>query len=159
MPVPAILTAVFSAITSLGGSYLENRSRERATKLEIKKIEAEGRVEQARALAVATANYDNYAQQQMSRTWKDEYLVVLISFPYIVSFLTPFIELAVKISYAETITPRLFDMTSTLAKSWELVGQAPDWYQWSFMGIVIATFGLRWAAGGFTMPKLGKKDA
>ena len=117
------------------GSWIEGKNAERQAKLEIKKIEAQGRVEQAKALAQIEAEYDNYAQVAMKTSWKDEFLTIVITAPFLVSFATPYIEL-----FTET------DLTTTLDKAWAAVSTAPDWYQWSFLGIIIATFGLRWMA-------------
>ena len=115
------------------GSWIEGKKAEAVTKLEIKKIEAQGRIEQAKALAQIEAEYDNFAQVAMKSSWKDEYLTIVITAPFILSFSIPFIELIFGVPLAPT-----------LAAAWALVGTAPDWYQWVFMGIVIATFGLRW---------------
>lgn len=130
-------------------TYLEGKKEESKAKLEIKKIEAQGKVEQARALVQIEAEYDNYAQIAMKTSWKDEYLVIMLTIPFLISFLTPYISVFFGI-----------DLTVQLAQAWQLVGTAPDWYQWSFMGIIIATFGLRW----MTKEKVsglfkGKKDA
>jgi len=131
------MISLITSLLGIGGqsisTYMEGKNIERAAKLEIKKIKALGQVEQAKALANIEASYDNLAQTNMKTTWKDEYLVLVISFPYVVSFLIPFM------SYFTG-----HDFAGELATSWELVGTAPDWYQWCFMGIVIATFGLRW---------------
>ena len=125
------------------GSYMERKQLETQTKLEIMKIKAQGEVEAAKALAQIEAEYDNMAQANMKTSWKDEYLVLIMTMPTIVSFLVPFIQVFLGI-----------DLAPALKASWELIGMAPDWYQWSVLGIIIATFGLRWAAKGFQMPPL-----
>jgi len=117
------------------GSWIEGKNKEREVKLEIKKIQAEGKIEQAKALAQIEAEYDNYAQLSMRYSWKDEYLVIILTIPFLVSFFTPYIAVLLGI-----------DLTAQLTAAWQLVGTAPDWYQWSFMGIITATFGLRWAS-------------
>ena len=118
------------------GSWMEGKKIEKEATMEIKKIEALGRVEAAKALAQIEAEYDNYAQLAMKTSWKDEYLVIILSMPYLVSFAVPFIALFSDV-----------DMSPQVAEAWRIIGTAPDWYQWSFMGVIIATFGLRWMAG------------
>lgn len=130
--IQAILALLGVAGQSLD-TYLEGKKVEKQAKLEIKKIEAQGKIEQAKALAQIEAEYDNYAQVAMKTSWKDEYLTLVLSAPFLISFATPYIELFVE-----------EDLTTTLTAAWKAVGLAPDWYQWSFMGIIIATFGLRW---------------
>jgi len=126
-----------TALLGIGGqsisTWVKGRNEQAKAKLEIKKIEAQGKIEQAKALAQMEAEYDNYAQLAMKTTWKDEYLVIILTLPFIISFLTPYIAVLFGI-----------DLTIQLANAWKLVGSAPEWYQWSFMGIIIATFGLRW---------------
>lgn len=136
-----LLTAVFGVAGQSISKWLESKQIEKTTKLEIKKIEAQGKVEQAKALAQIEAEYDNYAQMSMKESWKDEFLVIILVIPFLVSFFTPYISVFFGI-----------DLTLQLSQAWELVGKAPDWYQWSFMGIIIATFGLRW----MTKHKIGK---
>lgn len=133
---------LITALLGLGGqsiaTWQERKKIESEKKLEIAKIEAMGKVEAAKALAQAEASYDNLAQQQMSNTWKDEYLVLILTAPFLLSFSAPFIHLFFKI-----------DLTQQIAEAWRIVGTAPDWYQYSFWGIIVATFGLRWAVTTF----------
>ena len=136
------LLALFGVAGQSVQTYLEGKAIERQTTLEIKKIEAQGRVEQAKALAQMEAEYDNMAQIAMKSSWKDEYLVVILSIPFLLSFATPYIQML--------ITD--YDLMAKLREAWQAVGLAPDWYQWSFLGVVIATFGLRW------LTKQGMKD-
>lgn len=128
-----LLGAIFGVAGQSIATWLQGKQEQAKAKLEIKKIEAQGKVEQAKALARIEAEYDNYAQVAMKTSWKDEYLVIILTIPFLISFFTPYIALFWGV-----------DLTTQLAAAWQLVGTAPDWYQWSFMGIIIATFGLRW---------------
>lgn len=104
---------------------------------EQKKIEHEGMIRLAEAksaaqVAMATreitneGDYDTAAMNQMQYSWKDEYLVIVLTAPFIGSFLP--------------------NVQEHVSRGWTYVAQAPDWYQWSFIGIICATFGLRWYA-------------
>ena len=125
------------ALLGIGGQTLEKWQERQLikeqSKTEIAKIKAQGKVDHAKALATVEANYDNIAQMAMKTSWKDEYLVIILTVPFLVSFFTPYIAVLWGI-----------DLTAQLTAAWTLVGTAPDWYQWSFMGVIIATFGLRW---------------
>ncbi len=95
-----------------------------------KKVKAEGKAKIATAQVEAKilqiqnkATMDAAAAGDMRYTWKDEYLTLLISIPVIMSFVP---GLAV---YVE----RGFQVLST----------TPEWYRYSFLGIIAATFGLR----------------
>ena len=100
-----------------------------------KKAERKDRIEEAKTVAQETrltkqvdheGEYDTEAQRQMQYSWKDEYLMVILTLPFICSFI-----------------PKVQDYVVT---GWEYVAKAPQWYQLAFLGVTIATFGLRWAA-------------
>lgn len=144
-----LLGALLGVAGQSFGTWLQGKQEEAKAKLEIKKIEAQGKIEQAKALAQIEAEYDNYAQVAMKTSWKDEYLVIILTIPFIISFFTPYIAVFFGV-----------DLTAQLAAAWQLVGTAPEWYQWSFMGIIIATFGLRWMTKTSVQNLFkGKKDA
>ena len=128
-----LITAILGVAGNSLQTWMEGRKEESKKKLEIKKIQAQGKIEQAKALAQIEAEYDNLAQMAMKTSWKDEFLMMVIVFPFIVSFITPYAAVFFGI-----------DLTLQLGQAWALVATAPEWYQWSFMGIIIATFGLRW---------------
>jgi len=130
-------TALLQPLAGLGKSWIEGRQLKAKAKYNIELFRLKAEIERAKSLAKAEAEYDNYAQIAMKTSWKDEYLVLVISFPFIISFGTPFISVFFGV-----------DLTPQLAKAWQLVGAAPEWYQYIFMGIVVATFGLRWMVKG-----------
>jgi hypothetical protein len=57
-------------------------------------------------------------------SWKDEYLTILLSAPVIGSFI-----------------PGVKDYAF---REWGYLEKAPLWFQTSFVGVIAATFGLRW---------------
>jgi len=132
-----VVEAIMSLL-GIGGKAVETYQRRQLAKQEhkfqLERIRAEGEREAAMALAETEAQYDNIAQRNMKTTWKDEYLVLVFTAPMIVSFLIPFIHVFWGI-----------DLTPQLRQSWALISSAPAWYQYTVWGIVIATFGLRWA--------------
>jgi len=109
-------------------TWLEGRAKRQVLKEEgkIRLEEAKVRGAELRAerAASAEANYDLEAMRQMQYSWKDEYLLIILSLPFLASFI-----------------PVVQDYVIT---GWGYISQAPDWYQWSFLGVIAATFGLRW---------------
>lgn len=101
---------------------LEAKLMEKEADAKIRLIEA--KVELAKQGQQIEADWDINAQNQMQHSWKDEYLLILLTLPIIGSFI-----------------PKIQD---DVVRGWEYVGKAPDWYVFSFLGIVAATFGLRW---------------
>jgi len=123
-----ILAGLISPITDTINTYQNNKAKkqERADRLEDAKVQ--GEIDRIAKITSGEIDYDVEAQRQMQYSWKDEYLVIVLSMPFICSFI-----------------PEVQDYIIT---GWTYISKAPDWYQWSFMGVIIATFGLR------TMAKL-----
>ena len=125
--------AIISGVTSLASSYMDNRKvkAEHKSKIEQARLNAEiNRIEKA---AKSDQDYDIEALRQTRYSWKDEYVLVILTLPFIGSFI-----------------PNIQDY---VLKGWEYINKAPDWYQWSFMGAVSASLGIRCAFKFFS----GKK--
>ena len=84
----------------------------------------DAKIELAKQGQKIEADWDINAQNQMQSSWKDEYLLFLLTLPIIGSFI-----------------PTVQDYVII---GWGHVSKAPEWYVISFLGIVAATFGLRW---------------
>ena len=111
-----------------------NEGRVKIAEAKINAKVARYNAEAARATKAidAETNWDLAALEASKDSWKDEWLTLLLSMPFIGSFI-PGIQDAV-------------------LKGWEYVAKAPTWYQIAFLGIVAASFGLRW---WFNQQKLG----
>jgi hypothetical protein len=112
----------------IGAGYLEGRR-----KLKEVKVEAESRVLVARAEAEvarlskaqdAEIAWDNAAVSQMDRSWKDEYLTLLLSAPIILAFLGEWGRKAAADGFAA-------------------ISNVPEWYMVAFMASIAASFGVR----------------
>lgn len=140
--IQAILALLGVAGQSIQG-WQERKTMEAGKRLEIDKIKAEAQVEVARSLAQTEAEYDNLAQRQMQFSWKDEYLTIVFTAPFILSFAAPFIQLFSGI-----------DMSPAIEAAWKQVALAPPWYQATVIGIIAATFGLRWLFKNMAIKKV-----
>lgn len=99
--------------------------------MEVRRIKQEGAVaiekaKQELALKRATSQeeYDVEAVKQMSDSWKDEFLVLVFTVILLGNFL-PVVQDYVLIG-------------------WEYLAKAPEWFTYSYMGMVAASFGSRW---------------
>ena len=101
---------------------LEAKLLKKEADAKLKMIDAQ--IELVRQGKKIEADWDLNAQKQMQNSWKDEYLLFLLTLPIIGSFI-----------------PAVQDYVVT---GWEYVAKAPEWYVFSFLGVVAATFGLRW---------------
>lgn len=97
----------------------------------LRRIKAEGRINLERARqdaelkrATAVEDYDTLAVQGMQYSWKDEFLVLVFTFILVANFL-PGVQNYVIIG-------------------WGYLEKAPDWFTYSYMGMVAASFGSRW---------------
>ena len=114
-----IIGPIISTLGALGKSWLETRKvkAEGNIKLAAAKIEARVKKEEAKA------NMDLSAMDGMASSYKDEFLVVLLSIPVIMCFI-PGIEV-----YA--------------LRGFEILETTPDWFRWAYTGVIAASFGLR----------------
>lgn len=110
----------FDIVTGLINNKKEKQAKQQ--ELDIKRMEAQATLDIANQRA--TTDYDIAALEMSKTSWKDEYLTLLLSAPFIGSFL-----------------PTVQDYVAT---GWTYVAKAPVWYQASFIGVIAASFGLRW---------------
>ena len=108
--------------TIKGNQAAKQAKSEKQLEIDLKLMEHKAEIEKADQ--AATTNYDLAALNSQVTSWKDEYLTILLSAPVIGSFI-----------------PGVQDY---VVKGWEYVGKAPLWFQTSFIGVIAATFGLRW---------------
>lgn len=118
--IPAIIGGVVSAIASLGKSWLENR-----------KVKAEGAIDISKAKIQAKvtkiekeADMDLASVSDMKHSWKDELWTI-----FFVAVLTG--------CFLPWTQPYIRDGFIFLKL------HTPDWFQWGFLGAIVASFGLR----------------
>jgi len=124
MSITAALS-IFSLAKGAWDSYMKVKEVKRQGKLEITKAKVEAKIKKINNQYQMDAN----AANDMRYSWKDEFFVVLLAFPYIMSFI-PGLDIYV-------------------LKGFEVMAKTPDWYQYSFLGAIAATFGLRAWFNGF----------
>jgi hypothetical protein len=117
--------AVISGVTSLASSYMDTRKVKTEHKAKVEQARVNAEINRIEKSAQSDQDYDLEALRQTRYSWKDEYVLVIITLPFIGSFI-PHIQ-------------------EHVLKGWEYIAKAPDWYQWCFMGAVAASLGIRWA--------------
>lgn len=105
---------LFGGISELVGGWFTDRRQKR-----------EAETQRYIADLNATTNYDLEAQKNMRHSWKDEYLIILHTFPWW-GYIIP-----------------SDDLTQRLDLLWSKMDTLPDWWWWIYLGMVISTFGLR----------------
>ncbi len=89
------------------------------------KIDAETAV--LMRVADNVADWEKIRAKAAQSSWKDEYLVLILSFPFIASFIP--------------------DAEPYIQSGFEAMSKTPDWYQWSFMAAICASFGIKGLRG------------
>lgn len=114
--------AFLKPLAELGRGWLEGRQ-----KVQLAKIEAQ--VTRLQQSAQHEADWDREALRQMQYSWKDEYILLLITAP---------------IWYAMITSAFFPEHMGAVDRFFLILSEFPEWWIASFTGIVAASFGLRW---------------
>ena len=125
---------VITSILSLGSTWLEGKNKQAQATVEAKLVEikAEADIKLAKATAITkmaeagqAQNYDldRLAMENMSKSWKDEVILIIFLAPMLMAFI-----------------PSLKD--SALA-GFGVIALMPDWYRYIIIGMVVVIYGLR----------------
>ena len=121
----AFLGTIFKPVADVVNKFQDGRQKASERADRIKEAECVGRIALITRRADGDASADLAAMNQMQFSWKDEYLVLAITFPFLYTFIDVIIS------------------GGSVSAAWTAVALAPTWYQWCFEGIIISTFGLR----------------
>ena len=125
---------VITSLLSLGGTWLEGKQKQTEATLEAKLVEikADSDIKKAKAIAITkmaqegqAQNYDldRLAMEQMTKSWKDELLLIVFLAPMLMAFM-PGLEVY------------------SLA-GFSVIAQMPEWYRYIIIGMVVVIYGLR----------------
>lgn len=122
---------IFDTVVGAFSSYREGKTKIKEAKvgLAIAKINAEAK--RYEKLVDVEADWDKEALRQSQFSWKDEFLTIIFFAPFIGAFIP--------------------GVQNYVLKGFEYLDKVPEWYIVCILGIVAATFGLRW---WFTKKKL-----
>jgi hypothetical protein len=122
-----IVDGVLSLVNTVGGlfgNWQKKKLIQAQGKVKIAEAKVAGEIALQDKIATGDISYDVAAQQGMQTSWKDEWLTIVLSGVFIACFI-PYLQPYLKDGFA-------FLKTST-----------PWWYEWSFTGMIAASFGLR----------------
>lgn len=127
MGIP-IIGDIVQGVAKIGGDWLAGRQKIKAAKIEAEIARYAAEIKHAEKLVEHRESYDIQALKQMQFSWKDEYLLFVLTLPLIGVFI-PGIQDKVLIGF-------------------QYLAKTPQWYVLLIIGITAATFGLRWLFGG-----------
>ena len=125
---------VITSLLSLGGTWLEGKQKQTEATLEAKLVEikADSDIKVAKATALTkmaeagqTQNYDldRLAMEQMTKSWKDEFILIIFLAPMIMTFIP--------------------GMEQYALAGFNVIAQMPEWYRYIIIGMVVVIYGLR----------------
>jgi len=112
---------------------------------------AQAKIELAKQGMIIESNWDARAQQNMRKSWKDEFVLIMFSIPFLISFIPAVIEAYNVVMFGGSVAR----IGISIKTSWQNVALAPDWYTYILIGIVAGIYGLRWMVG-FIKPNNNK---
>lgn len=126
MSIPIISAGLklFQTAGELFGNWQKRKLIKSQGKVDIERTKVEGEIKRMATLEEGEINYDVSAQEGMRFSWKDEWWTVLLSIPFIMCFIPP----------TQEYVARGFEV---------LRDSTPLWYQWAFLGAIVASFGLK----------------
>ena len=126
-----MIQGLLGPIASLAGTWLNGKVETKAaeTKAKVARAEAEAQIMVSRA--TSEADWEKIMAQGTQNSWKDEYLVLLLSIPLILAFL-PF-------EWAD----------QAVANGFAALESMPQWYSYTLGVIVASSFAVRSATKFF----------
>ena len=119
-----MIQAFIGPIANLAGSWLQGKADKTAAEAKLKLTEAETKSKILLSEKTSVADWERIMAQGTQNSWKDEYLVLLLSGPFILSFCG--------------------DWGRDIAEAGFIaLGQAPQWYTYSLGVVIAASFGIR----------------
>jgi len=126
MALPALLAlipALFNGLANIGVKYMERKQIEAQGKVDIAHARVQGEIDLKKTQMQGDQQYDFAVAEQMETSWKDEWLTILLSIPAVLCFIP--------------------GGAKYVAAGFDALKDTPEWYQWAFLGMIIASFGLK----------------
>ena len=125
---------ILTSLISLGSTWMEGKQKqaEAQSAAAIVGIQAQADIQKAKAISATRMaesgqsqdfDLDKIAMEQMAKSWKDEFLLIV--------FLTPMI-----MAFIPSLAPYSLN-------GFEIIDKMPEWYRYIIIGMVIVIYGLR----------------
>jgi hypothetical protein len=119
-----VIGSLIKTAGSVFTNWQERKTIKAEGKVKLEQAKVDGAVKRIQTQLEGDLTYDQSAVEGMRYSWKDEWFVVLLSMPFIACFIPPLTE------YVKEGFIVLRDST-------------PEWYQYCFVGAIVASFGLK----------------
>lgn len=139
---------IIDGLVKLGAAWMDGKNAEAQAKTaaNLIKIQSEADIVKAKAISATRLaeqgqaqdyDLDRIAMEQMSKSWKDELVLVIFLTPMVMAFVPGFEQYALG--------------------GFEIIDKMPEWYRYVIIGMVIVIYGLRGMAKQLIGNKLGMK--
>ena len=126
LPLIPIISGLVKTAGGIFNSWQDRKLVKAKGKVDLEKAIVNGQIKRVQSAIDNDQQIDMIATRGMASSWKDEFLVILMSAPFIMSF--------IPIPEVQELVGRGFQI---------LKNDTPEWYQYCFIGIICASFGIR----------------
>lgn len=126
LPFIPIIGGLIKTVGGIFGAYQERKMVKAAGKVKIEQALVDGQIKRIQTAMDNDQQIDLMATRGMMHSWKDEWFTILLSIPVIMAFI-PIPEIQALVGEGFRI----------------LKNDTPEWYQYCFIGAIVASFGIR----------------
>ena len=131
-----MLSALIGTISSLAGTWFENKLAKTKADGQAKVAEAKARATVAEKVATGEVAWEGKMADATVDSWKDEFALVVLLLPAILVFIP--------------------GMRDYVKEGFEILATLPDWYQYLLYIAISASFGIKGVGQAAKMLKKGK---
>lgn len=138
-PLLGLIGPAFDLIGKIAGSWLEKKKIEAEGRVKVTQARVNGEIQRATTVTEGDAAYDEQVAEDMGGSWKDEWFVILLSIPAVLCFVGTW-------------------GARTVKDGFDALSGTPEWYQYAFLGAIVASFGLKSIIRPMLVKWFGVKD-
>jgi hypothetical protein len=117
------MVGILTSVVSLASTWFEGQQKKSAAKALADVALKEAEAEVFRRKATSEQDWDLESMRGSQNSWKDEYLLILFSIPFVMAFIPP--------------------LQPYVQSGIDLISNFPDWYKAGLSVMIAASFGVR----------------
>jgi cation transport ATPase len=114
---------LLTTLAQIGGNWLDNKQKIAQAKTDAEIVTIKATADRQASAQDQNYDLDRLAMENMSKSWKDEIILVVFLIPMIMAFIPGFESYALA--------------------GFGVMAQMPQWYQYIIIGMVVVIYGLR----------------
>ena len=126
LPLIPVISGLVKMAGGIFGAYQERKMVKAEGKVKIEQALVDGQIKRIQTAMDNDQQIDLMATRGMMHSWKDEWFTILLSIPVIMAF--------IPIPEVQALVGAGFQI---------LKNDTPEWYQYCFIGAIVASFGIR----------------